>query len=161
VDLEATLPPQDADQAAGHVGVASMARLLRIAEAVRGTPDGEWFGKVVGRYAAQAAEGVRIDEVLRLAVPPGGVPWWTERRRAERDARIRELAAGFAGSPTSRALAAAEAMRRYQSAGWRHDKARGGPLTPGARRKTLFAIFCADGDPPLSMRRVYDIVRSG
>jgi hypothetical protein len=144
-----------------HPGVAALERLRRIAEAVRDTDDGRWLATVLGAYEACAPDGARLDETCRLVPGPGQQPWWSARRRAERDSAIRELAATFTGSASARSLAAAEAIRRYEGAGWRHDRARGGPQTSDARRRLLFAIFSADEDPPKSMRRVYDIVCSG
>jgi hypothetical protein len=149
-----------------HAGLAAIDRLQRIAAAARaGEPmeaaDAGWLADGLGRYLTGAAVGVRLDDALSLAVPPGGEPWWSAQRRAARDDAIRRLAATFSGPPTSRALAAAEAIRRYGATGWRHDRARGGPLTPDVRRKSLFELFTADEDPPTSMRRIYDIVCSG
>jgi hypothetical protein len=139
--------------------LAALERLRRIAEAVQGTPDGEWFGPVLTRYVAGAADGVKLDEAIGVAVPLGGVPWWTERRRAEREAAMRELAAAFAGPPWSRAQAVADALRRYRSTGWRHDKARGEPWTSDPRRKLMFAVFAADErPPPTGVRRNHDII---
>jgi hypothetical protein len=144
-----------------HPGLAAMARLRRVAEAVQDTPDGQWFSAVVERYIEGAPAGVKLDEAFGVAVPLGGVPWWTEQRRAERDDAIRELAATFAGPPRSRAQAVADELRRYQSTGWRHEQARGEPRTNDPRRKLMFAIFSADErPPPTGYRRIYDIIEA-
>jgi hypothetical protein len=142
-----------------HPGLAALERLKRIVEAVRDTPDGEWFDAVLTRYVAGAPAGVRLDEAVGVAVALGGVPWWTEQRRATREAAIRELAATFTGPPWCRAQAVADALRYYQSTGWRHDKARGGPWTSDPRRKLMFEIFAVDErPPPTGVRRIYDII---
>jgi hypothetical protein len=75
-----------------------MERFRRIAETVRDTEDGDGFARVLDRYVAGAAEGVRLDEAFGLAVQPGGTRWWAERRRSARDAAIRALAATFPGT---------------------------------------------------------------
>jgi hypothetical protein len=110
-----------------------------------------------GVYLDGASAGVKLD-AFGVAVPPGGSPWWAEQRRAERDAAIRALAATFPGSASAWALATAEALRRYDSVGWRLDRRRGGPRGGDPRRRLLFAIFAADPDPPTSMRRIYNII---
>jgi hypothetical protein len=143
-----------------HRGVAAMERLRRLAEAVQGSgADGQWFATALAHYSENAADGVKLEEALGLAAPLGGTPWWTEQRRAERDDAIRRLAGTFAGPPWSRAQAVADALRRYQSAGWRHDKSRGGAMTNDSRRELMFAIFSADErPPPTGVRRIYDII---
>jgi hypothetical protein len=155
-------PPPDLT----HVGLAAVERLRRIAAAAQAgeAPDAtdlEWLGQGLSRYLTGAAAGSKLEDALDLAVPPGGSPWWIEQRRAEPDDAIRRLAATFPGTPSARALATADAIRGYAGVGWRHDRARGGPLTSDARRQLLFAVFKADEDPPSSMRRVYDILNSG
>jgi hypothetical protein len=148
-------PPADT----AHAGLAALERLRHIAETVQDTADGEWFALALGRYTTGAADGVKLEEVFGLAVSQGGVPWWLARRRAERDRLLRELAGIFTGPAWSRAQAVADALRRYQSTAWRHDKARGGPLTSDPRRKMMFDIFAADErPPPTGVRRIYDIV---
>jgi hypothetical protein len=144
-----------------HADLEAVERLGRIAAALRGTPDGDWFDAVFGRYVAGAAAGLKFDEAVGLARRPGEEPWWPKLKRAERDDAIRRLATTFPGAPSARALAAAEAIRGYAGVGWRHDRARGAPLTSDARRQLLFTIFKADEDPPTSMRRIYDILSVG
>jgi hypothetical protein len=144
---------------AAHPGLAAMERLRRIVEAVRDTDDGEWLNAALDRYELRAPSGARFDETLKLAPGPGQQPWWSARRRAERDRLIRELADTYSGPPWSRAQVVADELRRYETTAWRHDKARGGPLTSDLRRKLLFAIFSADDrPPPTGTGRVYAIV---
>jgi hypothetical protein len=90
-------PPPEA----AHAGLAALERLRRIVESVRDTDDGKWLDAVLTRYIAGASPGVKLDEAIGVAVPLDGVPWWTERRRAERDAAIRELADPSPASPAS------------------------------------------------------------
>jgi hypothetical protein len=155
------MPPPPPD--AGHAGLAAAERMRRVRDALGAgelldATDAGWLARGLERYLTGAAAGVKLEDALGVAVPPGGSPWWSERRRAERDAAIRELAVTFPGSTSARALATAEALRRYGSAAWRLDHARGGPLGGDARRKLLFAVFAADEDPPTGTRRVYDII---
>jgi hypothetical protein len=156
-------PPPDL---AAHLGLAAAERMRRIvAAAEAGEPpdaaDLGWLARGLGRYLAGAPAGLRVEEALGLAVLPGGSPWWAEQRRAGRDRLLRELAGTFPGPPWSRAQAVADALRRYRSTPWRHDKMRGGPLTSDQRRKIMFAIFSTDEDPPTGTRRVYDIITTG
>ena len=150
------MPPE-----AANAGLAALERLRRIVEAVRGTDDGAWLATVLDVHEANAPAGARFDETIRLAPGPGQQPWWSAQRRAERDAAIKQLADTFLGPPTSRALAAAEEIRRHAGTGWRHDRVRGGPLTSDVRRGLLYAILTIDEAPPMSMRRVYDIALAG
>jgi hypothetical protein len=147
-------------------GLAAAERLRRIATASEaGEPldagDAGWLAAGLNLYLEGAPDGLKLEEALEVAVPLGGVPWWTEQRRAERDAAIRELAATFAGPPWSRAQAVADGLRRYQTAGWRHDRTRGEPWPNDQRRRLMFAIFSADErPPPTGLRRIYDIIAS-
>ena len=140
-----------------------MERLRRIAErGLTGEPldpvDAEWLAEALEVYETTAPAGARFDETLKLTPGPGQQPWWSARRRAERDRLIRELAATYSAPPWSRAQLVADELRRYQSAAWRHDKARGGPLTSDLRRKLLFAVFQADDRPPTGTGRIYTII---
>ena len=147
-----------------HIGLAAAERLRRVREALAAgqapaATDAGWLAHGLAVYLDGAPAGVKLEAALGLAVPPGGSPWWSERRRAERDRLIGELAATFPGPPWSRAQAAADALRRYRCTGWRHDRARGEPLTSDPRRKLLFAVFCADDrPPPTGTGRVYAII---
>ena len=68
-----------------HAGLAALDRLRRIAEAVRDTDDGTWLAEALEVYETTAPAGARFDETLKLAPGPGRQPWWSARRRAERD----------------------------------------------------------------------------
>jgi hypothetical protein len=126
---------------------------------VRDTDDGTWLAEALEVYETTAPTGARFDETLKLAPGPGQQPWWSARRRAERDRLIRELAATYSAPPWSRAQLVADELRRYQSTGWRHDKARGGPVTSDLRRQLLFAVFYADDrPPPTGTGRIYAII---
>jgi hypothetical protein len=149
------VPPADL----GNASLAAMTRLRRIAKAMAGTPDGDWLDSALFVYEIRAPKGGRFDEALGLAPGPGQEPWFSAERRAARDAAIRELTATFSGPPTSRAHAAGQAIRHYGSTTWRQDRPHRGPPSPDHRRKLLHAIFSADENPPMSMRRVHDIVR--
>jgi hypothetical protein len=46
-------------------------------------------------------------------------------------------------------------MRRYASAGWRLDRARGGPLGGDPGRRLLLAVFAADERPTTSRRQIF------
>jgi hypothetical protein len=46
-------------------------------------------------------------------------------------------------------------MRRYVGAGWRLDRACGGPAGGDPRRRLLFAVFAADERPTTSMRQIF------
>jgi hypothetical protein len=77
--------------------LAAVERLKRIAAAARAgealdADDAIWLSRGLGRYLTAAPAGSRLEDALGLATPPGGSPWWSAQRRAERDARIRELA---------------------------------------------------------------------
>lgn len=69
-------------------------------------------------------------------------PWQRRaRRRAERDARIRELAIAYYPVTSGRTMATgiASELRRYASSGWRVERHDAPPEEP--RRRLLFAIL--------------------
>jgi hypothetical protein len=114
--------------------LAAAERLRRVRDALAAgeapdAADAGWLARGLERYLTGTAAGVRLADALGVAAMPGGSPWWSERRRAERDAAIRAFAATFPRSASARALATADVhaadRRSHRGLGFR--PARAGP----------------------------------
>lgn len=143
--------------------LAAAGRLRRLATAHGtgqpvATEDAAWLAAGLARYLEGASDGATLEETLELATPPGGSPWWRQERLLLRDQLLRQLAAPLAGTTAARAHAMALVLRRYVSAGWRHDRNSGAPTVPGRERELLFRLLSIDPDPPMSVRRLIDII---
>jgi hypothetical protein len=150
-------PPPDLD---AHPGLAAVERLRRVREAARAgevmDPEtADWLADSVGIYLATACTGMRMETAFDLAVPPGGSPWWAEERRRERDQLIRDLASGYEGSLSARAVRLQDVLRRYQSTSWIRDRV---TREPTAANRPLFDIFSLDGDPPTGVWQLSRII---
>ena len=143
-----TTPPSPA--------LAAVERLRRLAPVLaEGDDDARWLADALGRYLAAAAAGVDLDQALGLATPPGGSPWWRSATEAQRDAAIRQLAAGIPGSTNAKAVAVQCQLRRYASVAWLRDRL---TKSPTAANSLLYRIFMLDGSPPTGIRRLTDII---
>jgi hypothetical protein len=145
---------------ASHAGLAAMERLRRIAErGLSGEPldatDAEWLATGVKLYEQRVHDGRRFDEVLSLVSGPGQAPWWRAERQRERDRLIRELASGYEGSASARAVRLQGVLRRYQSTSWIRDRTTREPTTAN---RPLFDIFSLDGDPPTGIWQLSRII---
>ncbi|MGE3777271.1 MAG: hypothetical protein AB7F89_08815 [Pirellulaceae bacterium] len=108
--------------------------------------DGEWLADALRRYIDEAADGITLDEVLGVATPRGGRPWWKAealRRRDESIARLRNLvpANGF----RSEALAIRAAAIRYRRTRYRSAPA---DDTDPAHVELRALLDTTGGDPP-------------
>ncbi len=132
----------------------AVSRLRRVASLLEeGDPDQTWLGERLRAWLEGDPDGGSLEAALGLT--PG---WRQAKRLAERDGLIRALAGTLEGPPTGRAHALAMLLRRYARAGWHHDRRRGQPTAEERQRQLLFDLFSRDPDPPLSVRRLYDII---
>lgn len=135
-------------------------RLRRLATVLAaGDRDAAWLADRLRAYLDDAATGVRLEEVLGLATPPGGRPWWRVEATACRDRLLRRLAELQPGAtPTARVNALLHKLRRYAATGWRHDQRRHDLLPQSHERRLLAEVFALDPSPPTSFRALYSIV---
>jgi hypothetical protein len=151
-------PPPDV---ADHPALVAVTRLRRLREAARAgevldAEDADWLACSIGVYLAGAGSGVRMEATFDLSVPPGCSPWWAEERRRERDQLIRELASGYEGSTSARAVRLQGVLRRYQATAWIRDRV---TAAPTVANKALFDIFALDDDPPTGVWRLTQILK--
>jgi hypothetical protein len=152
-----------AEQGHQHGACLAVRRLRRVCESLEssapiGVEEAAWLTAGLRRYLDAAPAGLTLEAALGLSVTAGGSPWWRTERLASRDAAIRALSRNFVGSAHARAVATAECIRRYQGAAWRLDQCKTPPSSSNRQRKLLFAIFLLDPDPPISIRRLLDII---
>lgn len=106
--------------------------------------------------AIDAARPLTAAEERWIACAPWLAP---SARRRERDRLIRGLADELGGaSVNARAVAVAGELRHYVGAGWPLDRRRGAARPDTVRRRIMHAILSLDPDPPLSVRRLIDIL---
>ncbi|MFC7332925.1 hypothetical protein [Rhodocista pekingensis] len=139
-----------------------------LARLAAGTPDpADLEALAAAARAALAGDVAEAKDALAaigLLTSRGRQPAPAVAARERRDELIRALAARQAAkTPTARAVAAAERLRRYAAAGWTRDRHRlTCPHAIGSEGELLFEIFTAcTGRVPQSARQIINIVGGG
>jgi hypothetical protein len=145
-----------------HPGLAAAERLQRIRAALAAGEapervDAMWLVGCFDRYFSEAAAGVDLDAALGLTSTLGAVAWWRARQHAERDRLLRLAAEQYPGSTNTKAVQLQQKLKRYAVSSWPRDRV---TRQPGADNKLMFAVFMADPEPPISIRRLTDILTS-
>ncbi len=141
----------------------AVGRLRRLAVMLEdGDADHRWLAARLARYLTEAPLGLASME-LALDLDPGrgGVSWFEEERRDQRDHLLRDIAArhfpGLAPGPAAKALTAS--WRRYCRNRRAFDARHGeSAAAPGTIDAALFQLARLDGPP--EERRVRDILAS-
>jgi hypothetical protein len=136
--------------------LAAAVRLQRIraalaADEVPGREDAMWLVGCFDRYLSEAGAGLDMDAALGLAPTPGAVAWWRARQQAERDRLLHEAADLYSGSINAKAIQLQQKLKRYAGTSWPRDRV---TRQPSAENKLMFAVFMADPEPPMSIRRL-------
>src|SRR4051812_13219037 len=145
-----------------HPGLAAAERLQRIRAALAAGEapervDAMWLVGCFDRYFSEAAAGVDLDAALGLTSPPGSIAWWRARQQAERDHLLRQAAEQYPGSTNAKAIQLQQRLKRYAATSWPRDRV---TRQPSADNKLMFAVLMADDEPPMSIRRLTDILTS-
>jgi hypothetical protein len=143
-----------------HPGLAAAERLQRIRTALAacGAPEREdamWLAGCFDRYFSEAGAGLDMDAALGLTPTPGAAAWWRARQQAERDHLLRQAAEQHPGSTNAKAIQLQQRLKRYAGTSWPRDRV---TRQPSADNKLMFAVFMADHEPPMSIRRLTDIL---
>jgi hypothetical protein len=131
--------------------------LLRASRTLKASPDAScvWVASCIQTYLAKAPDGARLEELLGLATPPGGTPWWAASKQSRRDKLLRQVAMIMDGSTHQRAIALQAKLRHYASTEWARDCV---SKQPSAANANLFRIYSLDPDPPTGIRRLTEII---
>jgi hypothetical protein len=143
-----------------HPGLAAATRLQRIRATLAAGEapervDAMWLAGCFDRYLSEAGAGLDMDAALGLTPTPGAVAWWRARQHAERDRLLREAAGQYPGSINARAIQLQQKIKRYAGTSWPRDRV---THQPSADNRLMFAVFMADPEPPMSIRRLTDIL---
>src|SRR4051812_6398737 len=135
-----------------------MARLQRLATgAVPDCEDARWLAENLSRYLAEPGAGLDMDTALGLAPTAGAVAWWRARQHAERDSLLCQAADQYPGSTNAKAVQLQQQLKRYAATSWLCDRV---SRQPSIENRLIFAVFMADPEPPMSIRRLTDILTS-
>lgn len=144
--------------------VAHLRRLRAAAAAGRplDPATARWIEQRLGRYLADAPQGLTLDRALDLQPMPGQESWWTLERRARRDDAIRRLRRALCPTASTATAAAiiAETARRYAAAGWRLDRDKDvmPPAYVGSPKALLWEAMRAHPRFPFSARQLTAIL---
>ncbi|MBF0392397.1 MAG: hypothetical protein HQL38_06920 [Alphaproteobacteria bacterium] len=129
-----------------------------IAAGEDGAEEMAWLRERLADYVANPAAG--LEPALWLDRAPGEQPWWIVERRRQRDDLLRRLAEVLAPGATAWAAAdvVASYLRRYATAGWRHEQNDDRPPEDEARAVAWKSLKCGVG-MPRERRQIYEILR--
>ena len=140
------------DSALTTPALQAVARLRRLAVALEaGDADSKWLAQRLARYLAEAPLGLANLELLFDLDPgPGGVTWFEEERRDQRDTLLRDMAMrhfpGQDPGPAAKEIMAA--WRRYSRNRLASDRRRGESSDqPGTLGADLFELSRVGGPP--------------